>query len=168
MALPVFLCTVTLFSLHAVIEASSHAADPVKILVFGDSQGDVGPTYQVVEDQLKKHGRAGTVVNAAIGGTLSCGWAKDPKAVAKAAIKAFGISGPELVWLTVGANDLAADSKYHVSTITWKLMRLFLFLSYLFFQSITISRDKIFWTLSYRTAFCRSCFFSSPHRPYAL
>ena len=84
--------------------------------MFGDSQGDVGPTYKVVEDQLKKYGRAGTVVNAAIGGTLSCGWAKDPDAVAKAATRAFGILGPDLVWLTVGGNDMAADSKYHVST----------------------------------------------------
>ena len=85
------LCTVTLFFSHAFIKASPHAAKPVRILVFGDSQGDVGPTYKVVEDQLKKYGRAGTVVNAAIGGTLSCGWAKDPDAVAKAATRAFGM-----------------------------------------------------------------------------
>ena len=120
---------VFLFSLLAshTLAVSRNAAEPLKILVFGDSQGDVGPTYKVVEDQLKQHGKAGTVINAAIGGTLSCGWAKDPKAVAKAAAKAFGSSGPHLVWLTVGGNDMAGDSKYHVSTMNCQMVAVLFF-----------------------------------------
>ena len=93
------------------------AAGSVNVLVFGDSQGDTGPTFQVVTDQLKKHDRDGTVKNAAVGGTLSCGWAQDPDAVAKAARKAFGSGGADIVWLTVGGNDLAGDQKYHVGVI---------------------------------------------------
>ena len=129
---------VFLFSLLAshTLAVSRNATEPLKILVFGDSQGDVGPTYKVLEDQLKQHDRAGTVINAAIGGTLSCGWAKDPKAVAKAAAKAFGLSGPHLVWLTVGGNDMAGDSKYHVSTMNCQMVAVLFFFAQRFVLSV--------------------------------
>eukprot|EP00947_MAST-08B_sp_MAST-8B-sp1_P005577 g5577.t1 len=93
---------------------SAPLAAAVDVLVFGDSQGDTGPTYKVVQDQLSLHNVSDArVVNAAIGGTLSCGWAKDPDAVAKAGRDAFGAAGPDVVWLTVGGNDMAGDAKYH-------------------------------------------------------
>jgi len=88
-------------------------AKALKVLVFGDSQGDVGPTYRVLQDQLDSHGVGGTVVNKAIGGTKACGWATDPDALAKAARNAFGDEGPDYVWYTAGGNDLAGDSAYH-------------------------------------------------------
>ena len=43
--------------------------EPLKVLVFGDSQGDVGPTYQVLEDVL---GSQATVINKSEGGTRAC------------------------------------------------------------------------------------------------
>jgi hypothetical protein len=89
-------------------------ASAVGVLVFGDSQGDTGPTYKVVEDQLAAHGVKHNVKNAAVGGTLSCGWAQNPNAIVKAAQdNGFGDAGPDLVWFTAGGNDLAGDTKYH-------------------------------------------------------
>jgi hypothetical protein len=86
----------------------------VGVLVFGDSQGDTGPTYKVIQDELALHGVAHNVQNAAIGGTLSCGWAANPNAIVKAAQdNGFGAAGPDLVWFTAGGNDLAGDAKYH-------------------------------------------------------
>jgi hypothetical protein len=81
--------------------------------VFGDSQGDTGPTYHALQDALDKHKIKATVINKSVGGTLACGWAQDPKAIVKAAKEAFPFSSPDLVWYTAGANDLAADKQYH-------------------------------------------------------
>ena len=91
------------------------AADDVRVLVFGDSQGDTGPTAQTLADALAVHNVSAKVVNKAVGGTLACGWAQDPEALAKAAKAAFPLhpAGPDLVWLTVGGNDLANDDAYH-------------------------------------------------------
>ncbi|GMH82320.1 hypothetical protein TrST_g12548 [Triparma strigata] len=83
------------------------------ILSFGDSQGDTGPTYAVIQDVLDQNNVAAKVVNAAVGGTLSCGWAAESDAIVTAGRSAFPVSGPDLVWLTVGGNDLAGDAKYH-------------------------------------------------------
>ena len=66
-----------------------HASSALNVLVFGDSQGDTGPTAQVLEDEFSAHGVSATVVNAAVGGTLACGWAADPDAIVKAAKDAF-------------------------------------------------------------------------------
>ena len=74
-------------------EASSSMSGQVGVLVFGDSQGDTGPTYQVVQDQLQDHNVSHKVISVAVGGTLSCGWAQDPKALAKAAQNQFGSNG---------------------------------------------------------------------------
>ena len=54
------------------------------------------------------------VVNKAVGGTLACGWAKDPDAIVSAARDAFpdAADGPDFVWYTAGANDLAQDKQY--------------------------------------------------------
>jgi lysophospholipase L1-like esterase len=83
------------------------------VLVFGDSQGDVGPTYRVLQDQFVAHNVSANVVNAAVGGTLSCGWlATGPDAVVKAAQHAFPGAAPDFVWFTAGGNDLAQDADY--------------------------------------------------------
>ena len=85
----------------------------LRVLVFGDSQGDTGPTAQTLADTLAEHNVSAKVVNKAVGGTLACGWAQDPDALSKAAESAFPLRGPDLVWYTAGGNDLANDEAYH-------------------------------------------------------
>jgi hypothetical protein len=91
------------------------AAADLRVLVFGDSQGDTGPTAQTLADTLAFHNVSADVQNKAVGGTLACGWAQDPDAIAKAAKAAFPLhpAGPDLVWFTAGGNDLAGDAVYH-------------------------------------------------------
>ena len=97
----------------AAAEPSQTAAGPLKVLVFGDSQGDTGPTYRALQDVLDGHKVAATVINKSVGGTRACGWAKDPQALVKAAQQAFDGSSPDLVWYTAGGNDLAQDTQFH-------------------------------------------------------
>ena len=85
----------------------------LKVLVFGDSQGDTGPTYHAMQDVLDRHKTKATVINKSVGGTKACQWAKDPEAIVKAAQEAFPGSEPDLVWYTAGANDLAENKQYH-------------------------------------------------------
>ena len=49
--------------LAGVASAFGPPSNEATVLVFGDSQGDVGPTYQVVADVLQEHGVAHKVVN---------------------------------------------------------------------------------------------------------
>lgn len=97
------------------LAAAPTAADPLRVLVFGDSQGDIGPTWQELQDVLDSNGANATVVNKAVGGTTACGWANDDAdAITTAARSAFGPqAAPDLVWYTAGANDLANDGLYH-------------------------------------------------------
>lgn len=90
----------------------AHERQPLNVLVFGDSQGDVGPTFKVLRDVLTFNGVPNTVVNRAVGGTSACHWASDPEALAKAAASAFP-AGPDYVWYSAGGNDLAQDETYH-------------------------------------------------------
>ena len=89
------------------------SATELRVLVFGDSQGDTGPTAMALSDTLAAHNVSAKVVNKAVGGTLACGWAQDPDALAKAATSAFPLHGPDIVWYTAGGNDLAQDTTYH-------------------------------------------------------
>jgi hypothetical protein len=43
--------------------ASPLSDRPVKVLVFGDSYGDTGPTYRVIEDVFKKYNVSAQVTN---------------------------------------------------------------------------------------------------------
>jgi hypothetical protein len=88
------------------------SATAIKLLSFGDSQTDVGPTYKVVRDVLNANGVTNTVKNSGEGGTTACGWAEEPTALADAARDQFGPSGPDYVWLSIGANDIAEDENY--------------------------------------------------------
>ena len=94
---------------------TKNSSRPLNILVFGDSQGDVGPTYKVLQDVLNLNNVANNVVNKAVGGTTACHWAADQHAIAKAAKSAFpdAPEGPDYVWYTAGGNDLAQDGTYH-------------------------------------------------------
>ena len=107
--------TTTAALILAALAANVAGAQQLRVLVFGDSQGDTGPTAQTLTDALNAHNVSNNVVNKAVGGTLACGWAQDPAAIAKAAKKAFPLhpAGPDLVWLTAGGNDLAQDAVYH-------------------------------------------------------
>ena len=87
---------------------------PLKVLVFGDSQGDTGPTWKALADSLKANKVDAKVINKSVGGTLACGWADDPAAIVKAANDAFGGASPDFVWYTAGGNDLAGDKRYHL------------------------------------------------------
>lgn len=107
------LYTILSFTLALVTTAAAGGGDGgLKVLVFGDSQGDTGPTYKALQDVLDRHNVSATVRNKSVGGTLACGWAKNPNAIVDAAHEAFK-SAPDLVWYTAGANDLAQDSTYH-------------------------------------------------------
>lgn len=92
------------------------------VMTFGDSWGDTGPTYKVIDDAFKKNNVAVDSKNRAVGGTQACQWAsetksrKNPKttfkageALAVAAEEEFGEVGPDFVWYTLGGNDLAFD-----------------------------------------------------------
>lgn len=97
------------FALAAGTEAKTYS-----VLAFGDSWGDVGPTWRVIRDAFKKNGVDATVKSAAIGGTTACGWAKDGDAMVKAAKKQFPdlIDGPDFVWYTAGGNDMIFNHKF--------------------------------------------------------
>ena len=56
----------------------------LNVLVFGDSQGDTGPTWKALRDVLYKQKVKATVINKSIGGTKACAWATDPNAIVKA------------------------------------------------------------------------------------
>jgi len=88
-------------------------ANPLKVLVFGDSQGDTGPTYHALQDVFDKHNTNAKVINKSVGGTLACGWAQNPDAIVKAAEEAFPGTSPDLVWYTAGANDMGHDQEFH-------------------------------------------------------
>ena len=81
--------------------SSSGTLRGLNVLVFGDSQGDTGPTYQALQDAFDLHSVSANVVNAAVGGTLACGWLDDggASAIADAARDAFGTrAAPDVVW----------------------------------------------------------------------
>merc|ERR1712086_567602 len=99
--------------LVATAAATFNSSTPLKILVFGDSQGDTGPTWHALQDALDTQKVSAKVINKSVGGTKACQWAADPNAIVKAAQDAFPGSSPDLVWYTAGANDLAEDQTYH-------------------------------------------------------
>lgn len=88
----------------------------ITVLVFGDSWGDLGPSYREVQDMFTRHGvNNADVRSAAIGGTTACGWAKDSQAIVKAARQKFPElpNGPDFVWYTAGGNDMGYDDDFH-------------------------------------------------------
>ena len=93
--------------------------EPLRVLVFGDSQGSQGPTWRTLQDELDAHGISAHVVNKAVGGTSACGWAEHPEAMVTASREAFpnATEGPDLVWFTAGGNDLSGDLRYHECTL---------------------------------------------------
>lgn len=104
------------FSLAVACMAYAHfstasSSTPKTVFVFGDSWGDFGPTYHMVQDTLDKHGFAATVRSAAVGGTSACQWAGDPMSMVSKAREAFpdAPNGPDYVWYTLGGNDMAYD-----------------------------------------------------------
>ena len=94
---------------------AKYTSRPVRVLVFGDSYGAVGPTYHVIQDVFKKYGVNVSVKSSAIGGTSACQWAywDNGTSLASEARKKFPDGGPDFVWYTLGGNDLAQDATYH-------------------------------------------------------
>lgn len=65
---------------------------------------------------FQRHGvSTADVRSAAKGGTTACGWAADPQAMVKAAQQQFPElpDGPDLVWYTLGGNDMGDDGEWH-------------------------------------------------------
>jgi len=91
------------------------------VLTVGDSWGDTGPTFYIIEDAFEKNGVAVNSKNRAIGGTTACGWASQTKshksnttfpagqALVNAAEEEFGDEGPDFLWYTLGGNYMAFD-----------------------------------------------------------
>jgi hypothetical protein len=101
------------------VSATTAAEAPLRVLVFGDSQGSQGPTWRTLQDELDAHHVPARVESKAVGGTRACGWAERPDAIAEAYHEAFpnATGGPDLVWYTAGGNDLASDLRYHACTL---------------------------------------------------
>lgn len=114
---PHLLLTVLLLSDKIVASALllGHRDSNVKVLVFGDSWGEWGPSWHMLEDMFARHGVAATVRSAAETGTRACQWAKMPKNLALAAKNHFPSNGPDFVWYTLGYNDLL-DKQYIACT----------------------------------------------------
>lgn len=100
----------TLFAFHYQACLLGATADPVSVLVFGDSYGDTGPTYHQLQDTLDAHEVKAVVRSAAIGGTAACWWASQDNGMAlvNKARDLFPslVDGPEYLWYTAGANDV--------------------------------------------------------------
>jgi len=88
----------------------------VNVLVFGDSFGDTGPTYHVVQDMFDLHKIDANVQSSAIGGTAACQWAgmDQGNEMVKQVQKLFpdAQDGPDYVWYTMGANDQWQDGSF--------------------------------------------------------
>lgn len=96
--------------------ANSATAANKTVFVFGDSWGDTGPTYRMVQDTLDQHGFPAVVKSAAVGGTSACQWAGQNSGMqlVDKARSTFPESsdGPDYVWYTLGGNDIAYDQAY--------------------------------------------------------
>ena len=93
------------------------------VLVFGDSWGDVGPTWHQIEDTFASHSVPVIVRNAAIGGTRACQWDNGTvhnqhwskgQALASEAFRLFPETEGKVdfVWYTAGGNDPMSDQVY--------------------------------------------------------
>jgi hypothetical protein len=93
---------------------SGAAAKNYTVLTFGDSWGDVGPTWRVIQDAFKKNGVPAEVKSSAIGGTTACQWAVDGNSMVQAAKLQFPHlpDGPDFVWYTLGGNDMIDDRTF--------------------------------------------------------
>jgi len=95
------------------------------VLTVGDSWGDTGPTYRIIEQAFDKRDVAVDSKNRAIGGTTACQWASwteskktkatfaKGQALVNAAEEEFGDAGPEFLWYTLGANDMGQSDSLH-------------------------------------------------------
>lgn len=98
------------------LSSLSLAAAKLNVLVFGDSFGDTGPTYQVLQDMFHMHGIDASVQSSAIGGTSACHWAalEHGTEMVQQTNKLFpnATNGPDYVWYTLGANDQWQDGEF--------------------------------------------------------
>lgn len=84
------------------------------VLTFGDSWGQIGPSWRVIRDVFRKHGVDVTVRSAAISGTTACQWAMDPASMVQMARLQFPthLEGPDFVWYTAGGNDMIYNNSF--------------------------------------------------------
>mmetsp|Transcript_40637 Transcript_40637/g.115046 ORF Transcript_40637/g.115046 Transcript_40637/m.115046 type:complete len:356 (+) Transcript_40637:118-1185(+) len=98
------------FSSGLLLDNEGEQRGAAKVLVFGDSWGESGPSWVMLDKMLAAHGVAAVVRNAAIGGTRACQWSEDPWSIPRLAKDNFpkmNDKGESLfVWYTLGGNDL--------------------------------------------------------------
>ena len=85
------------------VAAARAEPNATTVLVFGDSWGDTGPTWQTIRDAFARRNRTADVRSAAVGGTTACGWA--PSSLVNASRALFpelAETGPDFVWFTAG------------------------------------------------------------------
>lgn len=90
-------------------------SEPVKVLVFGDSWGALGPGWSMIYYMFRRHNVRAKVMNLAVSGSTACQWANKPYNLAKAAKIKFPHSAPDFVWFTLGGNDLLTRDYYMCS-----------------------------------------------------
>jgi hypothetical protein len=88
-------------------------AEKKTVLAFGDSWAAWGPSWRAVQDTLNEHRFPATVISTAKAGHRACKIieTEGPKAMVNAARSAFpdARDGPDYVWYTLGANDIAHE-----------------------------------------------------------
>jgi hypothetical protein len=91
--------------------AASAAAKTYTVLTFGDSWGQLGPSWKVIRDAFKKNGVPAEVKSSAVSATTACQWAVNGNALVRAAKNKFPhlTDGPDFVWYTAGGNDMIYD-----------------------------------------------------------
>eukprot|EP00927_Polykrikos_kofoidii_P077481 TRINITY_DN74418_c0_g1_i1.p1 TRINITY_DN74418_c0_g1~~TRINITY_DN74418_c0_g1_i1.p1 ORF type:complete len:278 (-),score=48.75 TRINITY_DN74418_c0_g1_i1:508-1341(-) len=105
-----------MMSMSLLVSSLTVTAAKVNVLVFGDSFGDTGPTYKVLQDMFDMHGIDADVQSSAIGGTAACQWAMQDGGMemVEQTQKLFPdvVNGPDYVWYTMGANDQWQDGDF--------------------------------------------------------
>lgn len=79
---------------------------PIRVLAFGDSWVEMGPSYWTLFDMFENHNVAAHIKYVARSGTRACQWAHDPLNLKHAVNEKFGKSGAHFIWYSLGGNDL--------------------------------------------------------------
>jgi len=90
----------------ALVALSSLYVLPVPALVFGERGGTGGQGQQVLGDIFRRRAADLVVRSAAVPGTRACQWAGVPGNLAAAAAREFPGTGPHVVLLALGGNEL--------------------------------------------------------------
>lgn len=79
---------------------------PIKILAFGDSWAEFGPSQQMLIDMFAANHIHADVKVVARSGTRACQWAINPDNLKLSVAQKFGKGGADFIWYSLGGNDL--------------------------------------------------------------